>query len=74
MCLEQNKPSLIQINKIKGLLKGYDKTSTYKACNYNQRKHLNYNYCVINNLELPKLIREIAQQKEIIKYHLRKFL
>ena len=51
----------------------YDKTSIYKVCNYNQRKHLNYIYCVINNLELPKLTCEIARQKEIIKYHLRKF-
>ena len=73
MCLEQNKPSLDKINKIKGLLKSHDKTSIYKACNYNQREHLNYIYCVVTNLELPKLTREIAQQTEIIKYHIRKF-
>ena len=29
MCLKQNVPSLSEINKIKGLLKSYDKTSIY---------------------------------------------
>ena len=61
------------MSKIKGLLKSYDKTSTYKVCNYNQRKHLNYIRCVVNNLEFSKLTREISRQKEIIKFHLRKF-
>ena len=59
--------------KIKGLLKSYDKTSIYKVCNYNHCKDLNYINCVINNLASPKLTRERARQKETIKYHLRKF-
>ena len=66
-------PRLSEISKIKGLLKSYDKVSIDKVCNYNQRKLLNYIYCVINNLELPKLTRGIARKKENIKYHLRKF-
>ena len=66
MCLEQNKPSSSEISKIKDLFKPYDKTSIFKVCSYNQRKHLNYIYCVVNNLELPKLTREIAQKKGII--------
>ena len=70
--LEQNKPSSSETSKNNSLVKSYDKTSILKVCNYNQRKHLNFICCILNNIELPKLTCEIAQQREIIKYHLGK--
>ena len=76
ICVEYNKPKESEISKLKAKLNGnYSKKNIYENSTYNQRKHLNYIYIKLNDLELPTFDQgELHKQKEIISYYLHRFM